>query len=354
MTLDFDEYKIQDEPGKREKSEIWSAAIGLQQVDGLKTSEYLIKTAIANIEGDITFDEVKNRLNAYYKENPARTAEDEKTEEADKVSARIAEILSEKTFHFSPAEYIEIHRRLFEGIYKFAGKVRDYNITKEEWVLGGETVLYSSANTIMAALKHDFDNEKSFNYRALSKQQIMERISKFTSDIWQIHPFGEGNTRTTAVFIIKYLRKLGFNVDNEQFAKHSWYFRNALVRANYTDFNKEVASTSKFLHLFLGNLLLGEKNELKNRHIHIEWQQENGTVNSKSGTVKQENGTVNQKDDKVFDVIKRDGSLKAEEIAKELGIGLRTVKRHIKKLKESGEIERTGSDKVGYWKVRRL
>ncbi|MFM8490287.1 MAG: Fic family protein, partial [Bacteroidota bacterium] len=214
-----------------ERAEIWKTAIGLQQVDGLTPSAYLVETARQNIEGYIGIGEVKQLIDDYYKQYPS-SHEDNRTEEADKVSARITEILSEKTFNFSPAEYLAIHRRLFSGIYPHAGKIRDYNITKQEWVLNGETVLYGSAGSLKAALEYDFQQEKLFSYAGLSRQEIVEHIAHFISYLWQIHVFGEGNTRTTAIFLIKYLRKLGFReVNNKLFANHSWFFRNALVRA---------------------------------------------------------------------------------------------------------------------------
>lgn len=259
---DFEEYIRQGEPEKREKSYVWQTAIGLQDVDGLKPSSYLIETAKQNIEGDITIDEVKCRIDSYYKIMPARN-EIDRTEEADKVSIRIAEILSEKTFSFSPAEYITIHKRLFEGIYEFAGKIRDYNISKSEWVLKGETVYYASADSIRATLNYDFEQEKFFNYQGISLFQIVRHIADFVSSLWQIHAFGEGNTRTTAVFTIKYLRTFGFDTNNSLFAEHSWYFRNALVRANYNDFKNDIHATKKYLERFFRNLLLNENNVLK-------------------------------------------------------------------------------------------
>jgi len=266
---DFDEYKRLGEPEKKEKSEIWVAAIGLQQVDGLTPSQYLIENAKRNIEGEITIYEVKERLNSYYKTKPVKNPND-RTEEADKVSAHIAEILSEKTFTLSPAEYITIHKRLFTGVYKHAGKIRDYNISKDEWVLNGKTVYYASADSIRATLDYDFLQEKNFQYKGLSKEQMAEHIAKFVSGLWQIHAFGEGNTRTTAVFIIKYLRTLGFDVSNDLFAENSWYFRNALVRANYTDYKSGIFSTMEYLNRFLSSLLFGENNILKNRELRIE------------------------------------------------------------------------------------
>jgi len=382
---DFEEYIRQCEPGKKEKGIIWQTAIGLQQVDGLKPSAYLIETAKQNIEGDITFDEVKNRIDAYYKTLPNRqTDTDDRTEEADKVSARIAEILSEKTFSFSPAEFLNIHRRLFHGLYKFAGKIRDY--------------------------------------KGLTQQQIIEHIAHFIAYLWQIHIFGEGNTRTTAVFLIKYLRKLGFNdIGNDLFAQHSWYFRNALVRANYKNLKNNVYATNKYLERFLENLLLGENHILKNRELHINYVAPENTPNllNKIGGVndtdnvadvtdnvtdvtdnisvnvpvndkkfhvndekfpekvekfpvkdKEANGgqkTVVRKSGqkggfggqkkwsenlvKVFELIRNNPKITRKELAETLQINPSAVQKHIEKLKEKGIISRVGSDKAGSWKI---
>ena len=264
----FKEYIRQSEPSKRDKGYAWHTAIGLQAVDGLKTSKYLIDTAIKNIEGDISIDEAQELLNTYYEENPKANTED-RTEEADKVAVRIAKILSEKAFSFTPNEYISIHKKLFAVIYGHAGKLRDYNITKKEWVLNGATVLYGSASELRATLDYDFAEEKKFSYKNLSMEDIIHHLALFVSRLWQIHVFGEGNTRTTAVFFIKYLRTLGFDVTNDIFAENAWYFRNALVRANYNDLKNGVHETTEYLELFLRNLLLDEKNELHNRSMHI-------------------------------------------------------------------------------------
>ena len=264
----FKEYMKQSEPNKRDKGYAWHTAIGLQAVDGLKTSKYLIDTAIKNIEGDISIDEAQELLNTYYEENPKADIED-RTEEADKVAVRIAKILSEKAFSFTPNEYISIHKKLFTGIYGHAGKLRDYNITKKEWVLNGATILYGSASELRATLDYDFAEEKKFSYKNLSMEEIIHHLAFFVSRLWQIHVFGEGNTRTTAVFFIKYLRTLGFDATNDIFAENAWYFRNALVRANYNDLKNGVHETTEYLELFLRNLLLDEKNELHNRTMHI-------------------------------------------------------------------------------------
>lgn len=265
----FKEYLKESEPDKAGRSYAWSTAIGLQAVDGLKPSKYLIDTAIQNIEGKITIKEAQSLIDSYYKERPVQQSDEERTEEADKVSSRIAEILSETAFSFSPNEYISIHRKLFQGIYNHAGKIRDYNITKKEWVLDGATVTYGSASELRATLEYDFSQEKDFSYRGLSMDEIIHHLAVFVSRLWQIHIFGEGNTRTTAVFFIKYLRTLGFSATNDIFAENAWYFRNALVRANYTNLQKGIHETTEYLEVFLRNLLLNEKNELYNRDLHI-------------------------------------------------------------------------------------
>jgi len=264
----FKEYIKESEPDKRDKSYAWHTAIGLQAVDGLKTSEYLVRTAVRNIEGEITFDEANELLRSYYKENPSRHKTD-RTEEADKVSARIAALLSERAFSFTPNEYIAIHRKLFTGIYSHAGRIRDYNITKKEWVLDGATVVYGSATELRTTLEYDFSEEKKFSYKNLSMDEIIHHLAFFVSRLWQIHVFGEGNTRTTAVFFIKYLRTLGFDVTNDIFAENAWYFRNSLVRANYNDLKNGIHETTEYLEVFLRNLLLNENHPLHNRTLHI-------------------------------------------------------------------------------------
>ena len=265
----FKEYLKESEPDKAARSYAWSTAIGLQAVDGLKPSKYLIDTAIQNIEGKITIKEAQSLIDSYYKERSVPQSDGERTEEADKVSSRIAEILSEAAFSFSPNEYISIHRKLFQGIYKYAGKIRDYKITKKEWVLDGATVMYGSASELRGTLEYDFSQEKDFSYRGLSMDEIIHHLAVFVSRLWQIHIFGEGSTRTTAVFFIKYLRTLGFSATNDIFAENAWYFRNALVRANYTNLQKGIHETTEYLEVFLRNLLLNEKNELHNRDLHI-------------------------------------------------------------------------------------
>ena len=267
---EFDEYLRQSEPHRSERAQSWKTAIGLQAVDGLKPSSYLLETARRHIEGDISIEEVKSLIDSYYQTQTSHTQDSAMTEEADKVSANIAELLNEKAFTFSPMGYISIHRRIFNGVFKFAGSLRDYNISKKEWVLRGDMVLYTSAAELRMTLDYDFEQETRFDYRSLSSSEMIVHFARFISGLWQIHPFGEGNTRTTAVFAIKYLRSMGFDVNNDLFAAHSWYFRNALVRANYRNYQKKIEPDFQFLEQFFRNLLLGEQNELKNRYLLIQ------------------------------------------------------------------------------------
>lgn len=267
---DFEEYIRQNEPDSRQKAYAWRTAIGLQAVDGLKPSEYLKDTARKHIEGEIDIDEAQKLIKSYYQSKTARTSVDDDLEEADVVSAHIAKLLGEQSFAFSVVGITSIHRRLFEGVLKFAGRIRDYDITKKEWVLKGDTVIYVHSEDIRRALEYDLEQERNFVYAGLAHGQMVEHIAKFVSGLWQIHPFGEGNTRTVAVFTIKYLRSIGFYVENDLFANHSWYFRNALVRANYRNAVKGVEPDMKYLVRFFRNLLLGENNELRNRYMVID------------------------------------------------------------------------------------
>jgi fido (protein-threonine AMPylation protein)/biotin operon repressor len=367
---ELEEYIVHGDPEQRERSYYWKTAIGLQAVDGIKPSEYLIATANENISGTITLDEAQARIESYYKSRPAAPDEN-RTEEADKVSARIALILDEKTFSFTPVEYIAIHRRLFDGIYPFAGKTRDYNITKDEWALHGATVYYTSAQNIRETLDYDFAQERAFSYRGLTAPQTVEHIVKFISGIWQIHAFGEGNTRAIAVFAIKYLRSFGFDVTNDIFAANAWYFRNALVRANYTDLSRGIHATQEYLNRFFGNLIFGENNVLKNRELlampesavadvgenvgeNVENVGEN--IESVGENVGENVENVGEKTDDVKSAIlaklKESPDFSAKELAVLLGKTSRTIERHIKDLREQGLLVRVGADKGGHWEVR--
>ena len=347
---EFDEYIRQGEAERSAKAAAWQTAIGLQDVDGLKPSKYLIETAKKHIEGDITIDDVKSMLDSYYKSKTARIeVENERTEEADKVSARIEELLTEKSFTFSPDYLSWIHRHLFQGVFKFAGRYREYGITKKEWVLKGDTVLYASPSMISGTLQYDFSQEKAINYSALGTDAAIRQISKFISGIWQIHPFGEGNTRTTAVFAMKYLQSFGFEVKNDMFKAHSWYFRNALVRANYNNYPKRISATDEFLVLFFRNLILGEKNELRNRDLLVQSTQSDSAIPPKG-----QNGTLDLtlEEMTIVKFLKENKFARQSELALLINKSDRTVKRIMDSLKGKNVIERKNGKRNGYWEVR--
>ena len=346
----FEEYIRQGEPGRSAKAAAWQTAIGLQDVDGLKPSEYLVQTAKRHIEGDVTIQEVKGLIDTYYKSRAGRlSVEEERTEEADKVSARITEILQEQTFSFTPAELQRIHRRLFEGIFKFAGKFRGYNISKAEWVLNNASVLYNPYENLKETLDYDFAEERKFDYTAASSDEAIKHIGAFIAGIWQIHPFGEGNTRTTAIFLIQYLRSFGYTISNELFASHSWYFRNALVRANYFNREKGIVPTGKYLEAFLRNLILSEHNELRNRHLHVDYPAQSDAPEISKG----QNGTLNVTLEElaVLKLLKKNPKMKQAEVAAQIGKSDRTVKRITDSLKEKNAIARRNGKRDGWWEV---
>lgn len=345
---EFDEYIRQGELGPKQKAEAWKTAIGLQDVDGLKPSTYLLDTAKRHIEGDITIEQVKGLIDSYYKSKEGRFSfEEERTEEADKVSARITELLQEETFSFTPSEYQRIHHRLFQGIFKFAGKFRTYNISKKEWVLDGASVLYNPFENIAETLDYDFAQERQFNYAEVSTDESISHIAAFTAGLWQIHPFGEGNTRTTAVFLIKYLRSFGFSISNDLFAVHSWYFRNALVRASYFNREKGIVPDMSYLVKFLRNLVLGEQNELKNRYLHIGYQRET-ELDSKSNYCTL-NCTLEEL--AILRFLKENPKATQTMMAELIHRSERTVKSITVRLSEKGYLCRKNGKRDGWWEV---
>lgn len=304
--LDFDEYIRQGEPDKREKAAIWQTAIGLQAVDGLTTSDYLKETARRHIEGEIGIDDVRKLITTYYHTKEMREPDDEGKQQADKVSANITKILSSETLDFSTNGLISLHRRIFEGVFDHAGLLRKYDITKSEWVLEGDTVHYLNWEDLRRALDYNIAQERGFSYKGIAQDEIIAHIAQFVSGIWQIHAFEEGNTRATAVFTILYLRDIGFKVNNDMFAQHSWYFRNALVRANYKSAVKGIDYSPVYLERFFRNLLLSEQWDLRNRYLHIhpteEWSvQPNLADPTSAGQVQDKYGTSKgQPQDKLF------------------------------------------------------
>lgn len=359
----LEEYIRQSEPDRRERGEAWRVAIGLQQVDGLTPSDYLVDTAKQHIDGEITIGEAKALIDSYYQSATSRhEQENDRTEEADKVSARIAELLSEKTFNFSPAQLTSIHRRLFDGIYKLAGRIRDYNITKSEWVLRGETIYYADYSTISETLEYDMRAEREFSYAGIPVDDAIRHLMRFCANLWQIHAFCEGNTRTTAVFMIKYLRTLGFDVVNDMFAQNSWYFRNALVRANYSNLQKGITETTVYLERFFRSMLLGEVNTFRNRELHIDWKEEEASDSGQSARnmVQSANSALNLlpkcktctlEEVAVLRVVQTNPTATQKQMAAEIGKSERTIKTITVTLQKKGLLQRVGGKRDGRWEI---
>ena len=318
----------------------------------MKTSAYLLDTAKEHIEGKISIDEAQKRIQSYYEQRTDRTEVENNTKEADIVSARIAKLLGEKAFQFSPAEWLTIHRRLFEGVFTHAGQIRQYNITKKEWVLKGDTVTYAAWNSIKDTLDYDFATEKQYSYEGLSVERCVKHLAKFASDIWQIHPFCEGNTRATAVFIIKYMKTFGFKVNNDAFEKNSWYFRNALVRANYNDLQNSVHATTKFLEMFFSNLILGTEYELKNRYMHVDYVDDNSqSVTPKAPKSQFDTLECTLEELAFLELIYKNPSIKQKDLVAETGKSLSTVKRIMESLQKKEYIRRVDGKRYGKWEI---
>lgn len=306
---------------------------GLQDVDGISNSPYFINQSQRYIKGEISLDEFDKIINSYYKTKPKT---EKRSDEADKVSIRIAQLISENSFTFTVGQLLSIHKYLFNGIIKNSGKFRTYNFTKPEWILDGASVTYGDYKNLKETLQYDFELEKEYNYKNLSIDEVIEHLAIFISNLWQIHVFEEGNTRTTAVFVIKYLRALGFDITNDTFAKNAWYFRNALVRANYTNISKGITENRSYLIIFLRNLLLGEKNELKNKSLHIDLSR-----------AKKEESRETQ----IIKLIEKKPKITTEELSKKVGVSVRTVKSDLSKLKKENKIRRENGKRFGNWEV---
>ena len=355
---DFDEYLRQGEPSQREAAFAWSTAIGLQAVDGLQTSSYLQDTARRNIEGEITIDEARSLVNQYYITKTAHDNDDADKEEADRVSSNIVKVLASRTFDFSTGGYQSVHRRIFEGVMKHAGELRKYDITKKEWVLEGDTVLYLNWEDLHRALDYDLEQERAYSYVGKSSDEMITHLTRFVSGLWQIHAFPEGNTRATAIFVIQYLRSLGFKVGNDLFAKHSWYFRNALVRANYSNLQESVTETTIYLERFFRNMLLGETTPLRNCELHLDWNSSTEEQSAKPSLAsanfslglpaKCKNCTLEEI--AVLRVIQQNPSAPQKFVASEIGKSERTVKSITARLTEQGIIRRS-KGKGSPWEI---
>ena len=359
MIDDFSEYYEATEPGRRERAYAWATAIGLQDVDRLKPSSYLIETAKRNIEGEITQEQARQIVDAYYESKDSHDVPPD-TKEADKVAARMIGVINSPTFTFSPTYYLGLHQRIFEGVLPNAGEMRTVELMKREWVLNGDSVQYGPSFLIEKSLEDAFAEEKRFRYKGLSEDAFVMHFASFISAVWQIHPFREGNTRTVALFAIKYLRSMGYHVSNDLFAGKSWYFRNALVRANYENVRLQVEKTQLPLEEFFKVLLLDCDLELKNRFLRVGQEYGTKTAEAVAGLHRQDDGAndgandgakpvLNPTEEKAIKAISRNSRLKASELANALGVKQRQAERVIASLKRKAGLKRRGADKNGEW-----
>ena len=378
MAEDFDKYYEAVEPDRRERAYAWATAIGLQDVDGLKPSKYLVSTAKRHIEGEISQDEARRLVDEYYETKEGHDLPAD-VQEADKVSARIVAVINSPTFNFSVPYYLGLHRQIFDGVFKFAGEVRSVELTKREWVLNGDTVQYTPSCMIKDTLEYDFDRERKFKYTGLSEDAFIEHFTTFISGIWQIHPFREGNTRTVALFAIKYLRSLGYQASNDLFAAKSWYFRNALVRANYENVRLQIEKTQLPLEEFFKVLLFGYEIELKNRYLRVgceygsqhaeeikDLHRRNDDTNvvtkSSDVVIKPSDVVINNVvkradviikftpiEEKAINILHRNPKISASQLGDQLGVVLRQAQRVMDSLKKKSGLKRRGARKNGEW-----
>ncbi len=345
---DFEEYTTAAEPSYRERVDNWQMAIGLQAVDGLTASPYLLETARRNIEGDLTAEEAACRIVDYYENRELRTEKEKNEHEADMVSVRLSKLLSEDAFSYSPVGIQSIHRRLFEGIFSFAGQFRTCNISKREWVLAGETVTYAPWMDLEATIEYDLRREEKFPYHQVTIQEMIPHFARFVAGLWQIHPFREGNTRTISAFAILYLRWLGYPaVSKEPFANHSWYFRNALVRANYHNVTQGIHPDFSFLEKFFRALLLDETCTFRNRELHVHADPASPPTETDGGG----DTNLSSVEKKIKKYILKDAHTTAAQLAKKLGCSRRHTERLLASLKTKGILTRSGSRKTGTWQV---
>ena len=263
-------YRKADDPAQRGRCQVWQAAIGLQGVDGLNPSGYFVSLVQKHIEGKIKFPDLQKSLYRYYKWCKWSQDISHESWEADLVSLHIAEMLMDRSFLLDPRELKKIHHHLFKDVYDFAGDFRDYDIRKKEWVLKGKSVRYADCDTIGPSLDSLFTDEKIFSYKGLSLREAIPHLARFIAGVWLAHPYGEGNTRTTAVFLMRYLQSMGIRMKRDEFME-AWYFRNTLVRACYASAKDDITPDFQYLERFLENLLLGTEHPLRNQELHVDY-----------------------------------------------------------------------------------
>lgn len=290
------------ESGSNEKEEAWQLAIGIQAAEGLRTSEYLLQIAQKNISGKLSIDEAKEELRSYYFERNAHDAGDPEKENADKTALNIARVLLTETIDLSADSLANLHKEIFEEVYEKAGATRDYDVSKREWVLGGDILTFMQPEAVLDALNKCLAEERNYRYDTSSTDTLISHLAAFVAKVWQICPFGEGNSRFTAVLTLLHLRQMGIGYNIDTFKNDSYYFHNALVRANYRNIEKNIGYEPVYLERFFRNLLLSEHWDLRNRYVHVrpaaEWRnQAQSNNNTATGQVQIKKDTRKYKEE---------------------------------------------------------
>ncbi len=254
----------------------WETAIGMQAVDGLLPSKEFITLVTKSLtKSSISPSGLITLMRVGYYDNGSNEPIDKDTMQADYVSTNIYHFLR-KWYYYYPdlctlEAFKEIHERLFRKTHENAGEFRRYNISKREWVLSGDTVKYGDCINIKSELEKCFTKAKKCSQ--MNQTEMVKYLSELTSSIWQVHPFSEGNTRTTACFMISYILTVtDFPQIYDTFVDNSLYFRNALVRACYENSQYGIKPTTRYLERFYENLLFDKKNKLDNQQLHISYE----------------------------------------------------------------------------------
>ncbi len=336
-------------PEQKERVLYWKTAIGLQDVDALEPSPFLLRIALDHTRGSIDLAEAERQVERDVRERTKDGGIGNRSLEADLVPVHLVRLLCEDSFDLSPSAWRAIHQELFRGVFRHAGSYRTCNLTKREWALKGQTVAYTPWPHIPETVTYDLQREAGFSWQGLTAAEAIRHIADFIAGIWQIHPFREGNTRGTAVFLIRYLRSLGCPLRIDVFADHSWYFRNALVRASFEDRAGGIRPTPAFLIRFLENLLLDRGHALRNRDLHVDSRENTDVPLRTGGPRSPESCTLEECC--LLRELERNPSLSQKRLAAALGKPERTIRERIAGLQKKGLLTRENGRRTGRWMV---
>ena len=257
---------------EREACLLWLTAFGIQSVVDLKPSADLLRIIINHIEGKYDIERTRSEVRAFYHEQHKQShggGHHHRFEEADKVAVRIVDYFERGEFELTPESFSFAHRSMFHNLYHNSGQLREAAASKKEWVLGNTAVLYPKHEEIKPYLNYLFSNERSIDLSKLTPQHRLRHLCEFIAKLFMINAFQYANSRATFVYSMKYFLSLGYHFQNDTFFREAWFFRNAIIRACYTNMHQGVYPTTMHMEMFLGNLFLNEENELRNHRMVI-------------------------------------------------------------------------------------